>query len=372
MLTLKDKIRGCIAGTWVGSAMGAAVEGWSRERIVQTYGTFQELRSYKHYTAYTDWQRMPGTTEDGIERQKLMNTAVIRKQDRITADDLVAVWVDVLKPERMRYKQEPFDTSLLEMAVAGVPPRELGRLWPFNNVVSMARASHTLGIVNAGDPAAAAADVYDVGLVYATETTFALRWAALYDAALAAALAPGATVDSVLATARQYAAYRSQKNTPYGGYDRVEREVDQALEIAARHGDPIAMWDDLSAYYNGGNYIVYGVAQANEVVAKGLAIFAATGGDLRSTMIAAVNYGRDTDCLAAVACGLSGALSGVGDLDPQWIAQVNAATKADPYTNSQLDIDETTEGLFTAVQNRIARQKAALMVMERAPQAYWS
>ena len=185
MVTLRDKIRGCIAASWVGSAMGAAVEGWSPQRIEETYGYLQELKSYKHYQAYTDWQRPPGTTEDGIERQKLMNTAVILKQDRITADDLVQVWIEKLQPERMIYKQERFDKSLLEMAVAGVPPRELGRLWPFNNVVSMARASHTLGIINAGDPHAAAMDVYDVGLVYSGEMTFALRWAALYDAAIA-------------------------------------------------------------------------------------------------------------------------------------------------------------------------------------------
>lgn len=88
-------------------------------------------------------------------------------------------------------------------------------------------------------------------------------------------------------------------------------------------------------------------------------------------MIAAVNFGRDTDCLAAVAAGLAGALSGAGDLEPEWIAQVNAATKADPYTNSLLDIDETTEGLYRAVRSRMARQRAALAVLEDAPQAYW-
>lgn len=372
MITLRDKIRGCIAGSWVGSAMGAAVEGWQPERIAETYGFLTELKSYKHYTSYTDWQRLPGTTEDGIERQKLMNTAVIRKQDRITADDLVRVWLDVLDPARMVFKQEPFDKSLLEMARAGVPPRELGRLWPFNNVVSMARASHTLGIINAGDPAAAAADVYDVGLVYAAETTFALRWAALYDAALAEALRPGATVDSVLQTALSFAAYRSQKGTPYGGYDRIQEEIERALEIAARHDDPMAMRDAFYALYAGGNYFVYGQSQANEIVAKGLAIFAASQGDARTAMLAAVNYGRDTDCLAAVAGGLAGALSGASSLDAAWIEQVNVATKADPYTNSNLDIDETTDGLHAAVLARIARQRAALARLDAAPEGYWA
>ncbi len=372
MITLRDKIRGCIAGSWVGSAMGAAVEGWQPERIQETYGFLAELKSYKHYVSYTDWQRPPGTTEDGIERQKLMNTAVIRKQDRISADDLVRVWVDVLDPARMVFKQEPFDRSLLEMARAGVPPRELGRLWPFNNVVSMARASHTLGIINAGDPAGAAADVYDVGLVYAAETTFALRWAALYDAALAEALRPGATVASVLDTAREYAAYRSQKGTPYGGYDRIQEEVERALEIAGRHSDPMAMRDEFYTLYSGGDYFVYGQAQANEIVAKGLAIFTAAQGDVRTAVLSAVNYGRDTDCLAAVAGGLSGALSGAQPLEAAWIEQVNAATKADPYTNSNLDIDETTDGLHRAVVARLARQRATLARMEAAPEGYLS
>jgi ADP-ribosylglycohydrolase len=366
MVTLREKIRGCIAATWVGSAMGATVEGWTPERIQEAYGFVQELRPYKHYTAYTDWERLPGTTEDGIERQKLMNTAVIRKGDRITADDLVQVWVETLDPDKMVYKQERFDKSLLEMARAGVPPRELGRLWPFNNVVAMARASHTLGLINAGDPLGAAMDVYDVGLVYSGEMTFALRWAALYDAAIAAALKPDATVESVLETAREYAQFRGQAGTPYAGYDTVLREVDRALEIASRYDDPIAMRDEFYGIYYGGNHFVYSMAQANEVVAKGLAIFAVCKGRTRDAMLAAVNFGRDTDCLAAVAGGLSGAFSGVDELDPAWIEAVNRATRADPYTNSRLDIDETADGLYRAVLSKLGKQRDYVALMDGA------
>ena len=364
MLTLKDKIRGCIAASWIGSSMGAAVEGWPHERIAETYGFLQELKPYKHYTRYTDWLRPPGTTEDGIERQKLMNLAVIRKGDRITADDLVAVWLEVLDPAKMVYKQEPFDRSLLEMARAGVPPRELGRLWPFNNVNSLARAGHTLGIINAGDPWGAAMDVYDVGLVYANENSFALRWAALYHGAIAEALKPNATVESVLETARALASFRGQKGTPYAPYDTILSEIDRALEIASRYDDPMAMRAEFDRLYYGGTHFVYAMSQANEIVCKGLAIFAVCKGEARAAMLAGVNYGRDTDCLAAVAGGLAGAFSGASSLDEAWIAQVNAATKADPYTNSLLDIDETTEGLHRAVLSRLARQKALVQAME--------
>ena len=33
MITLQDKFRGCIAASWVGSAMGAPVEGWLPDRV---------------------------------------------------------------------------------------------------------------------------------------------------------------------------------------------------------------------------------------------------------------------------------------------------------------------------------------------------
>jgi ADP-ribosylglycohydrolase len=311
---------------------------------------------------------MPGTTEDGIERQKLISTAIIRKQDRITADDLVQVWLETLDPAKMVYKQEAFDKSLLEMARAGVPPRELGRLWPFNNVVAVVRTHHPIGLINAGDPGGAAMDTYDVGLVYSGEMTFALRWGALYNAAIAEALTPGATIASVLARAREYASFRGQKGTPYAAYDRILREIDRALEIASRHeGDPLAMRDEFYKVYYGGEHFVYSAAQANEVTAKGLAIFAASKGDPRLAVLTAVNFGRDTDCLAAVAGGLAGAFSGVGTLDPAWMAQVNTATQADPYTNSHLTIDEIAAGLYEAVQHKLARARAHVALMDSVP-----
>jgi ADP-ribosylglycohydrolase len=61
-----------------------------------------------------------------------------------------------------------------------------------------------------------------------------------------------------------------------------------------------------------------------------------------------VNFGRDTDCLAAVAGGLSGALSGAGAIPAEWIAQVNEATRQDAYTNNQRTIEETANALLGA------------------------
>ena len=87
-VSLREKFFGCIAGCHIGSAMGAPVEGRSWERIEKEYGTLDKLLPYHHYGKSNDWTREPGTTEDGVERQKLMITAIIEKQDRINAEDL--------------------------------------------------------------------------------------------------------------------------------------------------------------------------------------------------------------------------------------------------------------------------------------------
>jgi len=356
--SLRDKFRGCIAASWAGSAMGAVVEGWPHAEVRRKHGLLDRLLPYRHYVEETNWRRLPGTTEDGIERQKLIATAIIEKRDRILAQDLVAVWVRDLDPRKMKYKQEAFDRSLLEMAKAGVPASELGKLWPFPNVVSMARASHPLGLINAGDPRGAADDTFEAGKVYCRDTHFALRWAALYNASIAAACEPGATVDSVLATARAFAGYRAEGAKLYARYDTVRHDLEQALDFARRAVD----WQDMRArfdsVYFGGGYFNYGMAQANEIVAKGFGVFAHVRGDPEKAIVTAVNFGRDTDCLAAVAGGLSGALTGIGHLPGRWIVQVNRATKRDPYTNSRRTIEQTADGLLRAFHARRARLKA--------------
>ena len=106
-----------------------------------------------------------------------------------------------------------------------------------------------------------------------------------------------------------------------------------------------------------------GLNQANEIVSKGLAIFGVTRGDPREAILAAVNFGRDTDCLAAVAGGLAGALSGIEAVPAAWVGQVNEATRKDPYTNSQRTIEETADGLLAALQRRSDRLTGPLQAM---------
>jgi hypothetical protein len=317
MVTLKDRFRGCVAASWIGSAMGAAVEGWSPEDIKAQHGVLDRLVSYAHYDQDVTWNRPPGTTEDGVERQRLIATAIIEKGDRVLAQDVAAIWVRDIDPAKIIYKQEPFDRGFLELARAGLPASELGQLYLYPNVVSLARSAHPLGLINAGDARGAADDAFEVGKLYARETAYGVRWAALYVAALAEACRPNATVASILETAKEFVHYREEGQALYARYDTIESEVIRALELAEKHSDPMEMRDEFYRYYSGG----------------------------------------DTDCLAAVAGGLAGAFSGTATLPLEWTEQVNAATKKDPYTNNQRTIEETADGLFNAFLSRRQRLK---------------
>jgi ADP-ribosylglycohydrolase len=128
----------------------------------------------------------------------------------------------------------------------------------------------------------------------------------------------------------------------------------------------MTMRDEFYEVYTGGDYFNYGQSQANEIVAKGLAVFAITDGDPKAAILTSVNFGRDTDCLAAVAGGLAGALSGSGAIPAEWIAQVDEATRQDPYTNNNRTIGETAEGLYEAFQERQSRMRDQLALMGEA------
>ena len=62
MPTLKDKFRGCIAGSWIGSAMGAPPEGWPRWTDKQIGDAdFVLMICTKTYYLHVMGEETPGT-----------------------------------------------------------------------------------------------------------------------------------------------------------------------------------------------------------------------------------------------------------------------------------------------------------------------
>ncbi|HZG86425.1 ADP-ribosylglycohydrolase family protein [Paenibacillus sp.] len=350
--TLQDKFYGCIAGVHIGSSMGAIVEGyngWDYNRIEREFGTLDDLYCYEHYE--NGWIREPGTTEDGVERQKLMITAVIEKQDRVTAEDVRRIWLRDIRPEAAGMISEKFEAALLAMARSGIPARDLGKYCDYAGLNSFSRSCHPIGLINAGDEAGAVEDVLEVGQLYQTSNSRGLKWACVTAAAIAAATRPNATADSVIGAIYDYC-----------DPDEVVRELDRGLRIASGCSDFRELRAAFDGVYNGCG-VPYYMSYANEVVTKGVCIFRMTGGVLYDAMIAGANMGRDTDCTAAVAAGIAGALSGIASMPEKLIQQVDRATDLIAFTNSKRTMKESADGLYGAFQARLRRMKEHATLM---------
>ena len=104
-----------------------------------------------------------------------------------------------------------------------------------------------------------------------------------------------------------------------------------------------------------GEGMPYPFSYANEVVTKGVCIFSMVKGDTKDAILAGVNMGRDTDCVAAVAAGISGALTGGSSIPASWIEKVDHATSVNPYTNSKRTLQESADVLYDAYVRRLDR-----------------
>ena len=358
-VSLNDKFYGCICGSHIGSSMSAIVEGWSYSRIEEKYGTLQELLPYEHYD--NGWLRDAGTTEDGIERQKLMITAIMRKGDRVNAEDVRAVWRSDMNPRAAGNVSEPFEGELLAMAKTNIPARDIGKYCDYSGLVSFSRACHAMGLINAGDPQGAIEDVLEVGQLYQTSNSRGLLWACVTGVAIASATKPGATVDSVIADILKYCNFRQVVEGRENWYAswagvNVTEEIERGLEITAKCKDFKELRKAMDSVYNGIG-MPYSMAYANEIVTKGVCVFKLVNGDTKQAIIAGVNFGRDTDCLAAVAAGISGSLTGTSSIPAKWIEQVDAATKKNPFTNTQRTMKENADGLYNALKKRMDKMK---------------
>jgi ADP-ribosylglycohydrolase len=359
-VSLREKFFGCIIGAHLGSSMAAPVEGWSWERIEREHGTLQQLLSYEHYG--NRWKREPGTTEDGVERQKLMITAIIEKRDRVTAEDVRQIWVRDIKPESAGMVSEPFEAVLLAMAKTQLPARDIGRYCDYSGLISLARSCHPIGLINAGDIAGAVQDVHEVGQLYNAPNSKGIRWAEVTAVGIAAATKPGATADSVLGAIFDNCDQAQSTSPPSAG---VRKELERGLKLTEGCSDFRQIRQKFDSIYSGTG-IPYAFSYANEVVTKAVCIFRMVRGNTWEAMKAGVNMGRDTDCLTAVAAGLSGALSGPASIPAELIGQVDKATSLNKYTNSQRTLRQTSDGLYAAFQARLKRMKALAEEMEAA------
>jgi ADP-ribosylglycohydrolase len=156
-----------------------------------------------------------------------------------------------------------------------------------------------VGIVNAGNPRAAAAQAMEIAsLIHVTDVAFCQDGAAAIAAAVAEALAVGSTVDAVLQAAVDHI-------KPWSGAEMLSL-IKAALDIARATGDYKAF---RKAYHEKFRKPI--ACDSRETVPATLAIVWLAKGDPGQAAILGANFGRDSDTIACMAAGICGALSGV-------------------------------------------------------------
>jgi len=366
-----DRIYGALLGFRAGCSMGAFTEyNYPQEQLYEIFGMVDDFYPFVHYS--DTWSHPAGATEDGGERHKLICTAIMEKQDRINANDLIEVWLRDCEIENMYHMTQPYDRYLLGYAKWGVPPAEMpltkyGSPYDLGEHIHLtARTFQAIPCINAGDPETAIMDMNDLGrLYYENPEDDAFAWGAVYNAAMALALLPDATIESVIEGALEYA-------TP-----EIEEEIRYALAITEKYDDPMdrSLWKELSdmyvlpesKYYAFNRIDKYINSSIYENVTYALALFKVTRANVEQSIIIATNRGYDTDCTAASAGSLCGAFSGTAKIPSEWIKILDAGIANNPYTNAHYTNKATADGLYRALQSKVYRMQEEIVNMNNEP-----
>ena len=370
---LFKRIHGYIAAGSIGNSMGELMEGYTVEERQQYWGWIDYLpevrKFYEHLPTVNDraanpfdtglghppihhpHTRVPGTTEDGEERFRIMCTAIIEKGGRIDIWDLARAWATLVTPDKFGWMLGSQDQIIYYSIKAGIVPWEVGRYASWPGLYGTTKMMGAVGVVNACFPEQAAKDALELSRikdVRGVPGNYAREVAAAHSAGVAEALRPGATIDSVIETAASILGPTPRK------------EFLDVQEIArTSNGDPEYYGKRLQEKYENRQ-----VSNAVEILSAAYGILYMADADPRKAIIYAVNSGRDTDCRAHTAGSLAGALKGIDAVPADWVKTMDDAMKANEHTTSNRTSLETAEGLYKAAINTMNRMKQVIADIE--------
>ncbi|GGW59574.1 ADP-ribosylglycohydrolase family protein [Streptomyces griseoloalbus] len=359
-LPLDERVSGALVGAAVGDALGGPVEGYSPEQIVERHGgrVHGVVGPWDGDAWRTARPIAPYHKGDGhVTDDTLMTHALVRVYARVrdhldayaVADHLVPDlmtnprWIPELEaralPLHRIFLAEKWLVARLHYGHAD--PREAG----VGNIVNCGAAMYMapVGLVNAAHPGAAYAEALDVAGAH--QSSYGREAAGVFAAAVAAACAPGATADSVVAACLSVAK------------DGTRAAIERVCEEAARHTDfesalgplreAVTPYDTVGPDYRSPSLGARRPSRLHAIeelpVALGMVVVA--GGDFRHAVLGAVNYGRDCDSIATMAGAVTGAL---GSPVPQdWSKTVAEA--------SRLDLWEPAATLTAVIREVFAR-----------------
>lgn len=334
---LFDKIKASLYGGAIGDALGAPAEWKLPPQIQERYGTITDF--VEGWDGPSDIGKGDGRYTDDSHMIQVLSRMYVEAGTHLDSFSfakrvipLIAEekrWVaeygrEMLLMERLFY---PEKWLYMRLALANADPRQGG----VGNMVNCGAAMYAapVGIVNAGDPLGAYREAADIFLAH--QQSYGLEAAAVFAAAVAEALRPGATPDSVVDVALSLAkegthkaiaavTERARQYTDWKEAIVPLREVmkpyDGSAELNTMRGNGTNNWQPSREH-------------SIEEVPVALGFLLVTKGDFESGIFGGANYGRDNDSIASMVGTLSGALNGTRVIRPNWMAQINSANRVD-------------------------------------------
>ncbi|MCZ4639119.1 ADP-ribosylglycohydrolase family protein, partial [Streptomyces rubrogriseus] len=188
------------------------------------------------------------------------------------------------------------------------------------------------------------------------QSSYGREAAGVFAAAVAAACAPGATPDSVVAACLALAK------------DGTRAAIEAVCEVAACHSDfesalaplraAVAPYDTVGPDYRAPSLGARRPSRLHAIeelpVALGMLLVA--GGDFRHAVLGAVNYGRDCDSIATMAGALAGALG--SPVPEDWAKTVAEASRLDLWEPAAVLTAVAREVFARDVRRRRAHEEA--------------
>ncbi|MEV7962038.1 ADP-ribosylglycohydrolase family protein [Oerskovia paurometabola] len=357
MSWLDEKAVAVITGAAVGDALGGATEGWTPEQIEERHGgrvtgivgpfypNWQDARPIAPY------HKGDGhITDDTLMTQALVEVYAKRRAHLdayAVAEDLVPLMIG-----EPRWIPELESTALLLQRVflaekwivarlhyGHVDPREAG----VGNIVNCGAAMYVapVGLANAGDPRGAYAEAID--LTGAHQASYGREAAGVFAAMVAAAVAPGASVEDVVAAALDVAhdgtlaALRAVVDA-FDGWTTVPTTDEEERALARTIREVVAPFDSVGPEYRQMSMDARRPSRtkAIEELPAALGFVLGHRGDFRGAVLGAVNYGRDADSIAVMAGAITAGLGGTEVVPTEWLDEIERASRTDVRATGRL------------------------------------
>jgi ADP-ribosylglycohydrolase len=308
--TLYDRVLGCLLGGLCGDAIGRPAENLDYLTITERFGRITGPMD----DPARGRPRGAGTDDSALKH--MLCAAIVRAQGEVTPADWAAVWREQMQPDQFWI---PVANAYYRLMVQEVDPAEIG----VGNMVSNSSAMciSPLGIVNAGNPAAACREALSAARLIHRGAP--LEGAGAAAAATAEAFRPGATPASIVDAACAYLPPASEMIPAIQSAVELARATGDYAEFRSRYyAERLRPWPHR---HPGRSTAV----DPRESLAVALAILTLAKGDPVETILGCANFGRDADTIASMAGAIAGAYHGAGRLPADWKEAVQSATPVD-------------------------------------------